>query len=155
MGRVLRPHAPCPHRRTETRTATELSPPLTLRGSTASRKNAICRAGRGERGDSNPRPPGPQPGALPAELRPPGSGQSNARPGALSGPLQHWHPPLATLCWPQVAQPAGAQLRALLTGSGRGRPPADRVVIRMRLPRSITAFLAVLLVSALPATAQA
>ena len=28
---------------------------------------------RGERGDSNPRPPGPQPGALPAELRPPGS----------------------------------------------------------------------------------
>src|SRR5689334_22143611 len=25
----------------------------------------------GERGDSNPRPPGPQPGALPAELRPP------------------------------------------------------------------------------------
>src|SRR6185312_9954003 len=26
---------------------------------------------RGERGDSNPRPPGPQPGALPAELRPP------------------------------------------------------------------------------------
>src|SRR5260370_1247523 len=28
-------------------------------------------AARGERGDSNPRPPGPQPGALPAELRPP------------------------------------------------------------------------------------
>src|SRR6266480_3951296 len=27
----------------------------------------------GERGDSNPRPPGPQPGALPAELRPPGT----------------------------------------------------------------------------------
>ena len=27
---------------------------------------------RGERRDSNPRPPGPQPGALPAELRPPG-----------------------------------------------------------------------------------
>jgi hypothetical protein len=26
---------------------------------------------RGERWDSNPRPPGPQPGALPAELRPP------------------------------------------------------------------------------------
>src|SRR5687767_11473427 len=26
---------------------------------------------RGERRDSNPRPPGPQPGALPAELRPP------------------------------------------------------------------------------------
>jgi hypothetical protein len=29
---------------------------------------------RGERGDSNPRPPGPQPGALPAELRPPRRG---------------------------------------------------------------------------------
>ena len=28
-------------------------------------------AEEGERGDSNPRPPGPQPGALPAELRPP------------------------------------------------------------------------------------
>ena len=28
----------------------------------------------GERGDSNPRPPGPQPGALPAELRPPWRG---------------------------------------------------------------------------------
>jgi integrase len=27
----------------------------------------------GERGDSNPRPPGPQPGALPTELRPPGN----------------------------------------------------------------------------------
>src|SRR5215217_5176383 len=27
--------------------------------------------GKGERRDSNPRPPGPQPGALPAELRPP------------------------------------------------------------------------------------
>jgi hypothetical protein len=26
---------------------------------------------KGERGDSNPRPPGPQPGALPTELRPP------------------------------------------------------------------------------------
>ncbi len=32
----------------------------------------ICRPFmRGERGDSNPRPPGPQPGALPTELRPP------------------------------------------------------------------------------------
>src|SRR4051812_3475218 len=28
---------------------------------------------RGERRDSNPRPPGPQPGALPTELRPPGN----------------------------------------------------------------------------------
>src|SRR5215208_1077565 len=33
---------------------------------------------RGERGDSNPRPPGPQPGALPTELRPPGDSQPSA-----------------------------------------------------------------------------
>ena len=33
---------------------------------------------RGERGDSNPRPPGPQPGALPTELRPPRGRQSLA-----------------------------------------------------------------------------
>src|SRR3954454_21083199 len=31
----------------------------------------VTRAREGERRDSNPRPPGPQPGALPAELRPP------------------------------------------------------------------------------------
>src|SRR5947209_19225781 len=31
---------------------------------------------RGERWDSNPRPPGPQPGALPTELRPPGRFES-------------------------------------------------------------------------------
>src|SRR5207248_5740735 len=33
---------------------------------------------KGERGDSNPRPPGPQPGALPAELRPPWSYESTS-----------------------------------------------------------------------------
>ena len=32
---------------------------------------------RGERWDSNPRPPGPQPGALPTELRPPRAAQSS------------------------------------------------------------------------------
>jgi hypothetical protein len=32
---------------------------------------------RGERRDSNPRPPGPQPGALPTELRPPGNCRPN------------------------------------------------------------------------------
>ncbi len=32
----------------------------------------------GERGDSNPRPPGPQPGALPAELRPPCGPESSS-----------------------------------------------------------------------------
>ena len=36
---------------------------------------------RGERGDSNPRPPGPQPGALPAELRPPRASQCSRRGG--------------------------------------------------------------------------
>ena len=45
---------------------------------------------RGERGDSNPRPPGPQPGALPAELRPPGpvksSGWARARRRAPATP---------------------------------------------------------------------
>src|SRR4051794_24962840 len=39
------------------------------------RRTAIFRwsssSRKGERRDSNPRPPGPQPGALPAELRPP------------------------------------------------------------------------------------
>ncbi len=36
----------------------------------------------GERGDSNPRPPGPQPGALPTELRPPRESESTIA-GAL------------------------------------------------------------------------
>src|SRR6187551_605686 len=35
-------------------------------------------ATRGERRDSNPRPPGPQPGALPTELRPPSAPRSLA-----------------------------------------------------------------------------
>jgi hypothetical protein len=46
------------------------------------RSPAICRASReGERGDSNPRPPGPQPGALPTELRPPRRGKQCRRSG--------------------------------------------------------------------------
>ena len=45
----------------------------------------LCRhSARGERRDSNPRPPGPQPGALPTELRPPRgakcSGDGTCRP---------------------------------------------------------------------------
>ena len=45
----------------------------------------------GERRDSNPRPPGPQPGALPTELRPPGFATNLARRdgesrGAVSAP---------------------------------------------------------------------
>src|SRR5947209_837698 len=48
----------------------------------------------GERWDSNPRPPGPQPGALPAELRPPrvALGSLSARrplsPGLSGGGLE-------------------------------------------------------------------
>src|SRR3954464_5781028 len=48
------------------------------RGRTEKRRPEVLRSAakrtsetRGERRDSNPRPPGPQPGALPAELRPP------------------------------------------------------------------------------------
>ena len=43
---------------------------------------------RGDRWDSNPRPPGPQPGALPTELRPPRAGQCSTprpTPGAKAG----------------------------------------------------------------------
>jgi hypothetical protein len=40
----------------------KLSPPLSPRRSTAAQKIAISRDFRGERRDSNPRPPGPQPG---------------------------------------------------------------------------------------------
>src|SRR5215211_4163003 len=47
------------------------------------RKPRLCGASvRGERGDSNPRPPGPQPGALPAELRPPRRTRVYRRNGA-------------------------------------------------------------------------
>ena len=43
-------------------------------------------ATRGGGGDSNPRPPGPQPGALPTELPPPRTGQSSpGRPMTLEG----------------------------------------------------------------------
>src|SRR5215207_6368944 len=47
-------------------------PRLPRARSTVSQNIAICREKEGERRDSNPRPPGPQPGALPTELRPPG-----------------------------------------------------------------------------------
>src|SRR5215210_3532462 len=52
---------------------------------TSSQNCPICRALRGERRDSNPRPPGPQPGALPAELRPPGWRESSSGRGTSSG----------------------------------------------------------------------
>ena len=42
-------------------------------------RSAWCAITRGERRDSNPRPPGPQPGALPTELRPPRADQCRDR----------------------------------------------------------------------------
>ena len=42
---------------------------------------------RGERRDSNPRPPGPQPGALPTELRPPSRGQFSGALGSVASKL--------------------------------------------------------------------
>src|SRR3989337_770239 len=40
----------------------------------------------GERRDSNPRPPGPQPGALPTELRPPRDPKSSSGEGPCDHP---------------------------------------------------------------------
>src|SRR4051794_23188852 len=40
---------------------------------------------KGERRDLNPRPPGPQPGALPTELRPPGAVESSRASGLVVG----------------------------------------------------------------------
>src|SRR5437868_14898870 len=42
----------------------------------SAKRPAVRAFPRGERWDSNPRPPGPQPGALPTELRPPGRFES-------------------------------------------------------------------------------
>src|SRR5437763_4255083 len=54
------------------------SPDATMR-TLPHRQPPVNRSMQGERGDSNPRPPGPQPGALPAELRPPRDGQCSGR----------------------------------------------------------------------------
>src|SRR5215218_4284929 len=51
---------------------------------TLNEKGPLLQAlGRGERRDSNPRPPGPQPGALPTELRPPGDCRPNLASAVL------------------------------------------------------------------------
>ena len=50
------------------------------------RRGAASR--EGDRRDSNPRPPGPQPGALPAELRPPRASNDSAAPEAQTGRRQ-------------------------------------------------------------------
>ena len=64
-----------------------LVPPWYLGARSTSCKFAqtvVCRDFvRGERRDSNPRPPGPQPGALPAELRPPCDPESSSVGGLV------------------------------------------------------------------------
>src|SRR4051794_15808929 len=47
---------------------------------------------RGERRDLNPRPPGPQPGALPAELRPPSGAESSPGSAWRSLSLRRYRP---------------------------------------------------------------
>src|SRR4051812_38570217 len=61
-----------------------LSPSRRTDRSVCPRKSLLQGLSRGERRDSNPRPPGPQPGALPTELRPPSAARSLAA-GALPG----------------------------------------------------------------------
>ena len=59
-----------------------MSPSRRTVRSASERNSAVCRHFlRGERRDSNPRPPGPQPGALPTELRPPSEAQSSGAVG--------------------------------------------------------------------------
>jgi hypothetical protein len=74
-------------RPTRPRCKAEILPAFTplrrARGGRRMRKSPLCGLFlRGERRDSNPRPPGPQPGALPTELRPPSAAGSLAA-GAL------------------------------------------------------------------------
>src|SRR3954466_5448626 len=77
----------------------------------------------GERRDSNPRPPGPQPGALPTELRPPGDRESSggvagteaARERGRGSPAEG--PPR----WPPLA----ATGRPAATGRSRSSPPSS------------------------------
>jgi hypothetical protein len=107
-------------------------------------------SGEGERGDSNPRPPGPQPGALPTELRPPRAllrQSSNApappppaaRPprsssaGARScGPGRRSFPTPSSSSWPSWPSPSwptspsggpSRSSRPSASGSTTGRSP--------------------------------
>jgi hypothetical protein len=72
---------------------------------------------RGERWDSNPRPPGPQPGALPAELRPPRvlrdftNGGLGLPPGRLEVPM-----------WWAIPRGAGARSTVAATAPNRHFP---------------------------------
>src|ERR1700710_2218691 len=84
---------------------------------------------RGERRDSNPRPPGPQPGALPTELRPPrrlpvtwygrsSTGRNPGVPAAFDPP-----PPPRP---PRPPPPLGGATRRRAALAGRARTPDAR-----------------------------
>ena len=67
------------HRASSERNGPHLDPKRGVRGDVVRRECAAMRGVlRGERPDSNRRPPGPQPGALPTELRSPRGTQSSA-----------------------------------------------------------------------------
>ena len=97
---------------------------------------------RGERGDSNPRPPGPQPGALPAELRPPRvridaiSGGRGAPRRGVKMPagqairaLDGWHP--RGSCGSSLAARRG-RVGGLRNGSSMGEPSSSSIRSRVR-----------------------
>src|SRR5690348_10525286 len=90
------------------------TPPIRRARPPASTSPAICDAfmqkGWGERWDSNPRHPGPQPGALPTELRPPSRAR---RLGPFGGRRQDSLVPFATGNYPYVNTCDGT--------SGRGK----------------------------------
>src|SRR5215203_4923720 len=76
---------------------------------------------RGGERDSNPRPPGPQPGALPTELPPPRRGQDSGGPcGILTarGPVAQWIE--------RQASNLRAEVQFLPGPSSSGRPALSR-----------------------------
>ncbi len=98
-------------------------------------KQSLCRSFvRGERGDSNPRPPGPQPGALPTELRPP----------RVRGPQFSDRAPPARGLGRSVSRAAGVRrARGSRWATGRSsappphaRPPAGRPDPRRAVKRA-------------------
>ena len=85
----------------------------------------------GERRDSNPRHPGPQPGALPAELRPPsgrrkaarGRGRQAARNAAASGPSGVSTPSLRVALASSISTVRGVRKSAWAMSRGCGPRP--------------------------------
>src|SRR5208282_3922754 len=69
----------------------------------------------GERRDLNPRPPGPQPGALPSELRPPSASYltQDSSPGKDGGLRKEARPaliPVRCRAWPDLLSLAAARI---------------------------------------------